>query len=116
MWFRLLATSSQTISPYASLECLLLQVMRAFGPLSVFYFLSVMFIGTYFVLNLILGIVSMAFEESQNQENIDEKHRLQGEENERMRREEEEEEAGRKGEVGEDGSLVGARRVNVLTH
>lgn len=53
------------------------QVLHANGSWSVLYFLGVMFLGSYFLLNLLLGIVSMAFEESQNQEDLETQAQLQ---------------------------------------
>lgn len=44
---------------------LLLQVLRVMGPYHILFFIVIIFLGSFYLLNLILAIVAMSYDELQ---------------------------------------------------
>lgn len=49
----------------------LLQILRAEGPWHCLYFMIVIFLGSFYLVNLILAIVAMSYDETQKQDEAD---------------------------------------------
>ena len=51
------------IHPDILLDVLLFQVIEANGPLNIIFFAVVIFFGSFYLINLMLAVVSMSYEE-----------------------------------------------------
>ena len=53
-------------------EMLYKQVLRTAGPLHMLFFVFIIFLGSYYLLNLILAIVAMSYDELQKKAEVEE--------------------------------------------
>ena len=55
---------------YESIDCPF-QVIRTNGPWHMLFFILVIFLGSFYLVNLILAIVAMSYDEQQKQDALD---------------------------------------------
>jgi len=53
-------------------DCVAVKVIRANGPLHMLFFIIVIFMGSFYLVNLILAIVAMSYDDCQKQDLEDE--------------------------------------------